>query len=186
MKKFASQIMLILVAVVVGLLGVFVGLFCLLAFIVVCSDFPVFISFPLFGVVMLLSVFYTRLRSQTMRRRLKIGVKFVVTLIAMTIICTIVWQDFVTENLYDNTDDNLMGFLGPFFGDFWIGEGGFPVVAVQHVVHGRSMSNPDEIKAGWSIPKLCCLWFSFVAISFVISIVLARVPWIPRRPLIST
>jgi hypothetical protein len=103
----------------------------------------------------------------------------------MTIICTIVWQDFVTEYLYDNTDENMMGFLEPFSGDFWIGEGGFQVVAVQHVVHGRSMSDPDEIKVGWSIPKLRCLWSSFVAVALVISIVLARVRWIPRRLLIS-
>jgi len=181
MKKFALQIILILVAVVVGLLGVFVGL----AAIVLFCVFPVFISFPFLGVVMLVSVFYARLRSQTIRRRLKIGVKFIVSIIVMTIICTIVWQDFVTEYLYDNTDENMMGFLDPFSGDFWIGEGGFPVVTVQHVVHGRGMSEPDEIKEGWSIPKLWCLWFSFVVFSLVISIVFARVTWIPRRLLIS-
>jgi hypothetical protein len=186
MKKFASQIILILVAVVVGILGVFVGLFCVLAVLIVFWVFPVFISFPLLGVVMLLSVLYARLRSQTICRRLRIGVKFVVSIIVMTIICAIFWQDFITEYLYDNTDDNMAGFLEPFYGDFWIGQGGFPVVAVQHVVHGRSMSDPDEIKVGWSIPKLLCLWSSFVVVALAISIMLARVPWIPRQFFIST
>jgi len=109
--------------------------------------------------------------------------KFVTSLFVMTVICTIVWQDAVTEYIYDNTDDNMGGYLEPFYGDYWIGEGGFPVVTVQHVVHGRSMSEPDEIKEGWSILKLRCLWLSFVGVSLIISIVLARVPWIPRRQL---
>jgi hypothetical protein len=110
-------------------------------------------------------------------------VRFVASLFVMTVICTVVWQDVVAEYLYDNTDDNMAGFFGPFYGDFWIGQGNFPVVAVPHVVHGRSMSDPDEIKDGWSIPKLRCLWFSFVAFSVIISIVLARRPRILRRQL---
>lgn len=106
--------------------------------------------------------------------------KFVASFFVMTVICTIVWQDVVTECIYDNTDDNMAGFLTP---GGWIGGGNFPVVAVRQVVHGRSMSEPDEIKEGWSIPKLWCLWLSFVAVSLVISIILARVPWIPRQQL---
>jgi hypothetical protein len=82
----------------------------------------------------------------------------------MTIICSIVWMDVVNEYLYDNADDNLGGFYESFFLDDWIGQGNFPVVAVQHVVHGRGMSEPDEIKEGWSIPGLFVLWFSFVAV----------------------
>jgi hypothetical protein len=99
----------------------------------------------------------------------------------MAIVCTIVWQDFVAEYFYDNTDENMMGFLHPFFLDGWIGQGNFPVVVVQHVVHDRSMTDPDEIKAGWSIPKLWCLWFSFVTVSGVIGILLSRVRWIPKQ-----
>lgn len=116
-----------------------------------------------------------------MIRMFKSAAKFVIIMFMMTIVCAIVWQAVVTECLYDNTDDNMMGFLSPFFGDFWIGEGGFPVIAVQHVVHGRSMSDPDEIKEGWSIPKLCCLWLSFITISTAISILLTRIRWIPKQ-----
>ena len=116
-----------------------------------------------------------------MIRMFKNTAKFAIVMFLMTIVCSIVWQDVVTEYLYDNTDDNIMGFISPLFGDFWIGEGGFPVVTVQHVVHGRSMSDPDEIKQGWSIPKLFCLWLSFVSVSIVFSIVIARIRWIPLQ-----
>jgi hypothetical protein len=116
-----------------------------------------------------------------MIRIFKSAAKFIIVMFVMTIVCTIVWQDIVTEYLYDNTDDNIMGYLHPFYGDFWIGQVGFPVVTVQHVVHGRGMSAPDEIKEGWSIPKLWCLWFSFVTVSTVISILLARIRWIPKQ-----
>jgi hypothetical protein len=112
--------------------------------------------------------------------KLKSAAKFVIVMLAMTIACTIIWQDVVAEHLYDNTDENMMGFLHPFFLDGWIGQGKFPVVAVEHVVHGRSMSDPDEIKAGWSIPGLWCLWFSFFGVSVGTSIFLARRSWIPR------
>jgi hypothetical protein len=181
MKKFVSDIFLILVALIVGLLTVFALLFCIPIGILAFYIFPHFVSFSLLGVVILLLIFCRRLRSEVARRRLRTGVKFTVSMIVMTIVCAIVWQVFVTEYLYDNTDDNLAGFLGPFYGDLLIGQGGFPVVTVQQVVHGRSMSDPDEIKAGWSIPKLLCLWFSFVVASLIISAALAKVPWNPKR-----
>jgi hypothetical protein len=116
-----------------------------------------------------------------MMRIFKSVAKFALVMFLMTIVCTIVWQEVVTEYLYDNTDDNMAGFLSPLSGDFWIGEGGFPVVTVQHVVHGRSMSDLDQIKEGWSIPKLFALWLSFVTISTVISIALARIRWISNQ-----
>jgi hypothetical protein len=185
MNQFVSQITLILKAVLVGLLGIFAMLFggcaVLLASIFIFIIFPVYISFPFLGVVALLLIFSIKTRSQTIQQEFEFEAKFVVSIIIMAIICIIVWQDVVTEYLYDNTDENMMGFLSPLWGDFWIGEGGFPIITVQHVVHGRGMSEPDEIKAGWSIPKLQCLWSFFVVVSLAISGLLARVPWIPRR-----
>jgi hypothetical protein len=127
--------------------------------------------------------FLRKHHSRLMIRLFKSIAKFVIVMFVMTIVCTVVWQEVVAEYLYDNTDENMMGFIHPFYLDGWIGQVNFPVVAVQHVVHGRSMSDPDEIKEGWSISKLWCLWFSFVAVSLVISVMLARVPWIPRRQL---
>jgi hypothetical protein len=103
MKKFVSDISLILVALVVGLLGVFALLFCVPIAIIAFSVFPHFISFSLLGVVILLLIFYGRLQSEAVRRRLRMGVKFIVSMFVMTIVCAIVWQVFVTEYLYDNT-----------------------------------------------------------------------------------
>ena len=115
-----------------------------------------------------------------MIRMFKNTAKFVVVMLAMTIAFTIFWQDVVAENLYDNTDENMLGFLHPFFLDGWIGQGRFPVVTVEHIVHGRNMSDPDEIKAGWSIPGLWFLWLSLFSVSVGTGIFLARRNWIPR------
>jgi hypothetical protein len=87
MKKFVSDISLILVALIVGLLGVFALLFCIPIAILVFYIFPHFISFSLLGVVILLLILYRRLRSEVARRRLKMGVKFVVSMVVMTIVC---------------------------------------------------------------------------------------------------
>src|SRR5271155_4960527 len=35
--------------------------------------------------------------------------KFTASLFVMTVICSIVWKDVVTEYLYDNTDDSMRG-----------------------------------------------------------------------------
>jgi hypothetical protein len=106
---------------------------------------------------------------------LKSVTKFVIVMFLMMIVCTIVWQ-FVGDRLYDCTDDGFLGFWRP--GDWVHFDHG--VVYVPVIVHGRSMSDPDTIKAGWSMTGLWCLWFSFVAVSLVISIVVARVPWMRR------
>ena len=110
-----------------------------------------------------------------MLRTLKSLVKFVIVMFVMPIVCTIVWQEVVTEYLYDCTDDNLLGFLGP--GDWVHFHHG--VVYVPHVTHNHSMSDPDSIRQGWSMTGLWCLWCSFVAVSVLISMLLARRRWIP-------
>jgi hypothetical protein len=107
-----------------------------------------------------------------------IAVKFVLSLVVMTIVCTLVWQETVAEWLYDCTDDNMLGFFRP--GDwvhFYHG-----VVYVPKVVHDRSMSDPDVMKTGWSMTGLWCLWLMFVLASSVASVLLARMHWMPRRP----
>jgi len=111
-----------------------------------------------------------------MRWTIKSVAKFVIVMVLMTIVCTIIWQ-FIGDRLYDCTDDNIAGFLRP--GGWVHFYHGF--VHVREVVHGRSMSEPDSIKEGWNMTGLWCLWSSFVAVSLVISVLLARVPWIPRR-----
>ena len=103
--------------------------------------------------------------------------KFLLVMAGMTTICTIVWERKVRD-LYDCTDDS--GIPGYWIPGNWVHGWGYgPVVSVPVVTHNRSMEEPDTIKQGWSVARLLCLWFSFFAISLVISIILARVRWIP-------
>lgn len=119
-------------------------------------------------------LFYARQRLHFMSRIVKSVAVFTVALFGMTIVCIIFWQVFVTEFLYDCTDDNILGFLTPGnWVHFYHG-----VIYVPRVVHGRSMSEPDSIKAGWSVMGLWCLWYSFVSVSLVVSALLARKTWI--------
>ncbi len=96
-------------------------------------------------------------------------------LAVMTILCTILWQ-FVSDSLYDCTDDGFLGFLRP--GDWVHSRGNQPVAVVPQVVYGRSMNAPDTIKQGWTITGLWFLWSAFVGMSLIISILFA---WLPRQ-----
>jgi hypothetical protein len=104
--------------------------------------------------------------------------KFITALFVMSILCTVVWQ-FVGSKLYDCTDDGFLGFTRP--GDWVHPFGGHPVSVVYQIVHGRSMSEPDTIKEGWSVAGLWRLWYDFVLLSLGISMLLAWIPWTPRR-----
>lgn len=106
--------------------------------------------------------------------------KFSVALYLMVIACTIVWDNVVMENLYNDTDENMFGFSFP--GD-WVSnwDGQHPIVAVDHIVHGGDMSAPDTIKKGWTVGGLWCLWFSFVGIALMGSFGLAWLPWWPKQ-----
>src|SRR5260370_40449329 len=109
-----------------------------------------------------------------MRHVFKIVVKFLVSLVLMTIVCTAGWE-VVNQRLYDCTD--AFGF------DYWQpGNWVHRDIAVVHqVVHHRSMSEPDTIKEGWTVSRLWTLWYLFVSISFPASALVAFVPWNPRR-----
>jgi len=113
-----------------------------------------------------------------MIRIFKSAVKFAIAMMAMTVVCAIVWNEFVAWKLYDCTDSlPFGGYLSP--GDWVHSLTGQPVMTVQQVVHDRSMSEPDTIKEGWSVSGLWGLWFLFPAVSLVVSIVVARLTWIP-------
>jgi hypothetical protein len=113
-----------------------------------------------------------------MSGKLKSLAKFVLVMVVMTIACTVLWES-VAGWLYDCTDDGFLGFWTP---GNWVHDwDNHPVVAASQIVHGRSMSEPDTIKAGWSVTGLWCLWCSFVAISVVVSALLAWKPWLPAR-----
>lgn len=109
-----------------------------------------------------------------MRRALKIIVKFLVSVVLTTIVCTAAWE-VVNERLYDCTDAFGFDYWQP--GNWVHGH----VAVVYHVVHHRSMSEPDTIKEGWSVARLRSLWYLFVSLSLAVSIILGFVPWNPRR-----
>ena len=92
----------------------------------------------------------------------------------MTILSSLVWQ-YVGDQLYDCTDDNMAGFLRP--GDWVHRIDGREVVVVPKIVHNYSMSEPDTIKEGWSIGRLWGLWLSFCFFSVGISLLVAWAPW---------
>ena len=99
---------------------------------------------------------------------------FVVSLLVMAIVCVWAWDAFVNGRLYYCTDGGTMDFI--FVGD-WVHH----PESVAHVVP-RSMSEPDEIKAGWSVPGLWCLWCAFVGGSTLVSALLARALWSATSP----
>lgn len=106
-------------------------------------------------------------------------IKAFLAMIVMTILCTVVWQNSVTDTLYHCTDSGGLDYLSP---GLWVHD----PVAVEKVVYSRSMSEPDTIRAGWTMKALWALWFSFVSASVVVSGLLARVPWVPRHRLPET
>jgi hypothetical protein len=108
-----------------------------------------------------------------MHMMLKITAKFLLTLTVMTILCTMVWQQLVADTLYHCTDAGWLDYLSP---GHWVHN----PVSAAHVVPSQSMSEPDTIKVGWSIGGLWGLWYSFVGVSMVVSLLLSRASSIPR------
>jgi hypothetical protein len=96
---------------------------------------------------------------------------FVGSLVMTTIVCTWGWEALIKDRLYYCTDDTPLDYLQP---GSWVHN----PVAVQRVVGGRSMSEPDTIKTGWSVRGLWMLWGSFVGGSVFVSLFLAWLPWI--------
>jgi hypothetical protein len=105
--------------------------------------------------------------------------KFVTALIVTTIGCTIIWQEFVNEGLYDYTDAFGFDYLQP--GNWVHNLPDNPVATVHQVIHHRPMSEPDTIKEGWTVTRLWHLWFAFLTVSIVVSALLSRLSWTPGR-----
>ena len=100
--------------------------------------------------------------------------KFVAVLLVCTMAATAGWESLVKNHLYNCTDDLPLDYLQP-------GQWVHHPVSVANVVGGRSMSEPDTLRTGWSITGLWCLWFSVVGISVTASAWLAWIPWIRER-----
>jgi hypothetical protein len=109
-----------------------------------------------------------------MRYALNILSRFLASLVLTTIASTLVWE-VVNERLYDCTDAFGLDYWQP---GNWVHR---DVALVHHVVHHRSMSEPDTIKEGWSVTRLSSLWYLFVSVSLAVSIFLGFLPWNPSR-----
>ena len=98
-----------------------------------------------------------------MTSRLFTGVgTFVVVFAITTEMFTIIWDAFVTDRLYNCTDAVGLDYLQP--GNWVHGQ----VAFVRDVRAGRSMSEPDTIKEGWSRAGLWALWLIFFGCSLVV------------------
>ena len=115
-----------------------------------------------------------RRRSSAVRLVAKCAV-FLFSMLCCTAVCTILWQVFVTDTLYNCTDPGWLDYLFP---GNWV-HGDFKYVS--KVVAGRLMTEPDTIKEGWSITGLWCLWLSWFALSVLVSALLSRWFWRDQR-----
>ncbi len=98
---------------------------------------------------------------------------FVMVLLVMLVVCTQAWEAFVNGKLCLCTDGT--GFLN--VGD-WVHD---PVPVPQIVPH--SMSEPDEIKQGWSMAGLWVIWLAFMSVAVAVSAAPAGVFWYATRSL---
>ena len=102
---------------------------------------------------------------------------FFMSMLLLLFLCVPAWDALVNGKLYYCTDGGTMDFiLGP-FGGGWVHH----PESVPHVVP-RSMEQPDEIKTGWSITRLWCLWGAFVGSSVLVSALFAVGLWPAGSP----
>jgi len=87
---------------------------------------------------------------------------FILSLVMMTILCTAVWDAFINNKIYNCTDGGSWDFLDP---GKWVHN----PVSVLKVTGGRSMSEPDQIKSGWSVVGLWSVWLCLVCVSLIVS-----------------
>ncbi len=99
---------------------------------------------------------------------------FAMSMLLMAFACIWAWDAFVNGKLYYCTDGGTIDFI--FVGD-WVHH----PESVSQIVP-RSMSQPDEIKAGWTITGLWCLWCAFVAGSVFVSMLFAGALWRASSP----
>src|SRR5690348_16935789 len=105
------------------------------------------------------------------------AVTFFTLLVGCLLVCTIAWGAWFPGKLYNCTDAVGFDFLQP---GNWV-HGNY--VTVVKINPYDSMSMPDSIKEGWSVPKLWLLWWSFVAVSVAISALLTSLIFFLARKL---
>lgn len=101
--------------------------------------------------------------------------KFLLCIVPLSLGLEVLWETQIAPHVYDCTDQVGFDYLIP--GGWVHGK----IATVPHVVHGRSMSEPDTVKEGWSEPRLWMLWLACFGGSVTLSLTLARTHWIPLR-----
>jgi hypothetical protein len=114
-----------------------------------------------------------RMRANAATPLESIGV-FFMSMLLMAVVCTWAWDGFVNGRLYYCTDGGTLDFL-------CVGDWVHHPESVAHVV-ARSVDQPEEIKSGWSITGLGCLWGAFVAGSVLVSALFAGALWRASSP----
>lgn len=109
------------------------------------------------------------------------AVIFGVTMAGMTILCYAAWDLCLAGKVYWNSDDmDGGGYLNP---GGWVGSSdGFPVATVKQIVPSPSMSHPDELKIGWTVRRLLCVWRFMFVLSVIVSAWLAALAWVKTVP----
>lgn len=102
-------------------------------------------------------------------------VKFLLCIVPLSLGLEVLWETQIGPRVYDCTDDCGFEYLIP--GEWVHGK----IATVPRVVHNRSMSEPDTIKQGWTVPRLWMLWLACFGGSVALSLALARTHWIPYR-----
>lgn len=93
---------------------------------------------------------------------------FILLFGAFTLMMAAVWEFTIHERVYNCTDSLPFGYFSP--GTWVHGD----IVYLEDIPFGRSMSEPDAIKVGWSMSKLWTLWIGMVITSAVFSWFLSR------------
>ena len=105
-----------------------------------------------------------------------VGVFFMSTLL-MLFLCVPVWDALVNGKLYYCTDGGTIDFIFGPLGGGWVHH----PESVAHIVP-RPMDKPDEIKTGWTITGLWCLWGALAGGSALVSTFFARALWRAGSP----
>jgi hypothetical protein len=121
-----------------------------------------------------ISIWWARKLRWTIARSTGRNVTFLMLLLACTIYCIQAWDKYIAGRLYVCTDSVPWVFVHP--GD-WV-HGDYVIVSQDHFP--RSMSEPDAVKAGWNVPKLWCLWWSWIVASTALSSLLSFLIWWPK------
>lgn len=117
-------------------------------------------------------------RNKKARRIIAGVVKFVVSMLVMTIVCEWAWGTYVTGKIYCDSDSDF-GYLTP--GNWVNNWDGHPIAVVHQIPAVRQYGDPDVIIEGWSVTGLWCIWIIFFGISLFVSIVFAWMQWIPLK-----